>query len=91
MQIVTKDVAHKRMCPFKVSGDFCVSDRCMSWRFGEQRKIGVDADEKDKLKSDGWAVVGYEVDITGATFTMRKILDKGYCGVAGLPGETPKL
>lgn len=85
--LMTKDEAAKKHCPFKVSGPFCVADKCMSWRWGTYHKSGVGKDDLDNLREEGFSVIGYEANILHATFSVRKILDKGHCGVAGLPGK----
>ncbi len=89
MQVINKEKAGKRLCPFKVSGDFCVADKCMSWRFGESRKFGRTKEDAKALKEEGWSIVGIEVELGIESLTLRKVLDVGYCGVAGLPGQLP--
>lgn len=63
----------------------CLASRCMSWRWVHTLRNGMGKDETEKLVADDWKVTSWQVGVHGATFSLSKRTDHGYCGLSGKP------
>lgn len=89
LQLMTEDEAMQQECPFKSGATrTCSASACMVWRFAANRKEGRDQADAQALMDQGWAATRVEAQAGHGYVTLKKLTDKGYCGVAGMPGQT---
>jgi hypothetical protein len=84
--LVTEREAGERRCPHRgymgEPSGFCLASMCMAWRWGPPVTEEAPAVEGGPPPGDGWSFIG------GGFYMRRTTNPRGYCGLAGNPGES---